>query len=331
MKKICRMLLLVSLGITLIAGCSKHLSDSRSGKSHLTLAAAGIGGTYYSMGGAISSLINQTMNDINIDVQTSGGSAQNIRLIQSGEADMAWANGSEIYWARNAQKFFEGQKLDKFRIAAFGWHNTYHFAALENSKISNANDFEGKKVGIGPQGSGAAIFGEVYLKHIGMWEKISPRFLPPNDQLTALKDRNLDVFGYFSGLPMAALNEMGAAHDIKILDIAWNDEATGFTEKFPFYNVGVIPAHTYKGQRKAIKAYENYTYLIVKEDMPQEMLYRLLRTIYSEDGQKYLNGVHQASKHLTVKNALKGIHELGADMHPGAVEFFKEQGLSIDE
>jgi len=103
--------------------------------TRLTFSTAGTGGTYYPMGVGVASFFTKAIPNVEVTCQTSGGSAENIRLIQNGEVNMCWANGSEIFWAWNGEEFFKDKKYDKIRIVSFAWTNTYHFLSLEGSQI----------------------------------------------------------------------------------------------------------------------------------------------------------------------------------------------------
>jgi len=122
-KPVILIIALLSLSL-IIAGCGDKSKDKAPGagdppkaaaKAKYSLATAGTGGTYYPMGGGVASVVKEAAG-IEIAVETSGGSAENLRLIQSGETDMAWANASEIYWAWNGQEFFKGQNIKDFRV-----------------------------------------------------------------------------------------------------------------------------------------------------------------------------------------------------------------------
>ena len=303
--------------------------NSSADTTRLTFSTAGTGGTYYPMGVGVSSFFTKAIPNVEVTCQTSGGSAENIRLIQNGEVDMCWANGSEIFWAWNGEEFFKGKKYDKIRMVSFAWTNTYHFLSLEDSQISEINDFNGKKIGIGPHGSGAAIFGETFLKHIGVWDKIKPMFLPPSDQIAALKNKNIDVFGYFSGMPMAAIIDISASHNIQIIDLQKDGEKNDFTKTFPFYIKTTILKGTYKDQKKDIGSYSNLTYWIASEDVSEEVIYKLVKSLFSDEGIEYMKTVHKRSEELSLKNILTGVKKSGVPLHPGVIRFLKENNINI--
>jgi len=329
-------LLVALLSLSLVAaGCGDKGQDKSKGddpksgaKAKYSLATAGTGGTYYPMGGGVSSVVKEATG-IEIAVETSGGSAENLRLIQSGETDMAWANASEIFWAWNGQEFFKGQNIKDFRVVAFSWNAIYHWAVHKDSGINSFADLKGKKVGIGPQGSGAAVFAETYLKAVGVWDKVQPAYLPPDDSATSFKDKKIGLFGYFSRVPMSALMDITSQTEIKLLDPTIEGEKVGFSQKYPFYTKTVIPKGSYKGQDQDVSKYGNPVYLVVSKKIPDQVVYDMLKAIYSENGQKRLLQTNKAAEDMTLKTAMNGVSEMGVPLHPGAVKFFQEKGVSI--
>jgi hypothetical protein len=59
-------------------------------------------------------------------------------------------------------------------------------------------------------------------------------------------------------------------------------------------------------------------------DLPDEMVYNLVKSIYSTEGLEYLATVHPAARGITLENAAKWTP---IPLHPGAEKFFKEVGL----
>lgn len=286
-----------------------------------TFAAASPGGTYYAMSGGFSTIFGEIMEGYSLNVQTTAGSAENIRLVNSGETDMGLANGSELYWAWNDEGVFKGQNIEEIRIVGFGWTNIYHCVVLENSGIETFEDFKGKNVGVGPQGSAAAIFNEILLSEAGVWDEASPVYLPPGDQVSAMKDGNLDVFGYFSGLPLSLVMDLSSVKNVKFLDIGELGDDFGFSKKYPFYGKSIIPAGTYQGQDEDVVSYSNLTYIIANKDVPEETVYEFLEALYSEEGLDHMHSVHTRASELSVDSIDKMVDILGIPLHDGTIKF----------
>ncbi len=303
-------------------------TESHAKKIYLRFSTAGTGGTYYPMGGAISSLITKKCDNINVSAETSGGSAENVRLIEQNITDMAWANASEIYWGWNGIKYFKDKKYRNMRIVARCWSNSYHWLALKSSGIEGPEQFEGKKLTIGPQGSGAALHGESLLRNLGLWDKVKVVWLPPSAAASALKDKQTKVFGYFSGIPMAAILDIQALNKITLIDVTKSAIANGFTKEFPFYKKATIPKGTYKGQDKEVGIFEQSTYWVVRKDLPDDLVYRMVKKVFSKEGRAYMANAHKRGSEFKIENGLDGVDAL-IPVHPGVEKFWKEQGLSV--
>lgn len=321
MKKIFLICLIMIL-LTVFTSCNQNVDEIA-----YSLATAAPGGTYYAMGGGLANLITEKVDNVTMTTQTTAGSAENIRLVQSGEADFAFANGSELFWAWNGEEYFENSKCDKIRIITFGWTNAFHFAVLEESGISSPYDFVKKKVGVGPRGSAAEIFAKIYLEHINIYDKMTPVYLPPADQTASLKDGNLDVFGLFSGIPMSALIDISSVRNIEILDLVQIGEETGFSNKYPFYVNFKIPSNTYKGQNDDIYTYANLTYLIVNEDVPEDVVYNIMKSVFSEEGIEYMKSVHKRASELNINSIQKLVNDIDVPLHAGAIKFLEENNI----
>jgi len=277
------------------------------------------------MGGAISSLITKKVDNISVSAETSGGSAENVRLIEQGVSDMAWANASEMYWGWNGIKYFKDKKYQNMRVVARCWSNSYHWLALKSSKINGPDQFAGKKITIGPQGSGAALHGETVLRTLGLWDKVKIVWMPPSAAASALKDKQTKIFGYFSGIPMAAVLDIQALNKI---DVTAPAIAKGFSKEYPFYKKSVIPAGTYKDQDTDIGIFDQSTYWIVNKDLSDDMVYRMVKKVFSEEGMAYMANAHKRGSEFTVEHALDGVGAL-IPLHPGAAKFWKEKGLTL--
>ncbi len=294
---------------------------------YLRLSTGTPGGTYFPMGGGLASLISKQTEGVKVVAEGTSGSAENVRLMEGDLTDLAWINSSEMYWGWNGLEYFKDKKYQKMRAVTRAWTNHYHWFSIKKRGIKDIMDVKGKRVCVGTQGSGAALHGESLLRTLGLWDKIDIKWLPMRPAANALMDGQLDVFGCFSGMPMAVLLEIQALHDVTLIDVVDEAKAAGFSKKYPFYKAGVIPAGTYKGQDKEVGIYQQSTFLLAHEKLSEDMIYNILSTLYSDQGLSYMKKVHARGAELKVKTALDGIEII--PMHPGAIRFFKEKGLEI--
>lgn len=320
--KINNMVLILIVSLVAVGFMVSYIYTNTGETTDYSLAAASPGGTYFAMSGGLSSIFNESIEGGNLSVQTTAGSAENIRLLQSKEVDFALANGSEIYWGYNGEGFFQGQVCDDIRIVSFGWTNVYHGISLD--KISKLNDLEGMRIGVGPRGSAAEIFHQMYYQEAGLWDKIEPIYLPPADQVSSMKDGNLDTFGYFSGLPLSVVVDLASVREVNFIDVGDYGMDFEFNEKYPFYVETVIPPGTYKGQEEEVRTYANLTYIIAHKDTPETVVYNFLKGLYSEEGLSYMKGVHSSAKELKIDDIDKMVDSLGVPIHQGTIKFMEE-------
>jgi len=85
-----------------------------------------------------------------------------------------------------------------------------------------------------------------------------------------------------------------------------------------------IPANTYPGQTKDVNTIAQPNFLAVRDDIPEEDVYQLTKTIY--ENLPFLNSIHKATKAMSLQKAIAG---LPVPLHPGAARFYREQGISI--
>ena len=64
----------------------------------------------------------------------------------------------------------------------------------------------------------------------------------------------------------------------------------------------------------------------MRADVPEEVVYQITRTIWENLGA--LQDIHAATRDMKLELAVRG---LGAPLHPGAVRYYREQGLEIPD
>ncbi|MGO2414621.1 MAG: TAXI family TRAP transporter solute-binding subunit, partial [Cobetia crustatorum] len=77
---------------------------------------------------------------------------------------------------------------------------------------------------------------------------------------------------------------------------------------------------------KAINTIAQPNILVVRDDVSEEDVYQITKTMY--ENLPFLNNIHPATKAMAIDKAIAG---LPLPLHPGAVRYFKEQGIEIPE
>ncbi len=280
------------------------------------------GGVYQYFASAMSTLAKNA--GYNVLASASGGAIENVRLVHSGKADFGICNSGDIFTGREGKFINDTTRYDNVYAIAFLYGAAAQLVVREDSGIKSAKQLEGKKVGLGNPGSGAAASAELFFKEIGMWDKIQKEFLGYREAADAFKNKQLDAFWVFAGYPNAAIIEAALQNKISLVDVFKDAEQSGMLKKYPYLSKEIIPANTYSGQTKDVISYQDSVIWITNKEVPEDVVYNLLKTVFSKEGLEYMVSVHKAAVEMSVNSGIKGIV---TPLHPGAEKFWKEMGV----
>lgn len=287
---------------------------------NMVLATGGTAGTYYPFGGAMTKIWNSKISGMNVTAQATGASAENVRLVNKKEAELAIVQSDTVDFAFNAKETFK-EKLTKLSAIAVLYPEIIQIVTREESPIKSFADLKGKKVGVGAPGSGTEANFRQLLDIYGMKkEDVKAQYLSFAESAEQFKDKHIDAFIVVAGIPNAAIMDIGAMHKIKILSIP--DDMTGkLTQKYPFLAPIKIPANTYKNITAEVKTVAVMAVLIINPEIKDDIAYSLTKALF--ENQAELATAHAKGKELNLKTAVKGV---SIPFHPGAVKYYKEKG-----
>lgn len=286
------------------------------------------GGTFQYFASGISQWSNDKkilgMNKVN--VSASAGSTQNVRLVSAGKADFGIAYAGDTYLASVGK--LSPQDSNKYtgtRAVGYLYGAPAQLIVRAEDGINSAKDLMGKRVAVGKGGSGAAANAERFFKGLGVWDKFEPQFLGYNNAASAFSNKQIDAFWVFAGYPTAAVIQAAQQNDIKLINVYTDAVNNGVFEEFPFYSALDIPANTYKGQTETVKSFQDSALWIANENVPEDVVYNMLKSVYSDEGLAYLVTIKKTAKQMSVEGGTKGTSKL--QLHPGAEKFWKEMGV----
>jgi len=288
---------------------------------NLVLATGGTAGTYYPFGGAMAKIWNSKIKDMNVTAQTSGASAENVRLVNKKEVELALVQSDTLDFAFNATEAFK-EPLKAMNAIAVLYPEVIQVVVAAAGPIKSIADLKGKKVGVGAPGSGTEANFRQLLDAYGMKkEDVNAQFLSFSESAEAYKDKHIDAFIVTAGIPNAGIMDVATQNEIRILDIP-ADVAAKLTKKYPFLAAVKVPANTYKGQTAEVSTVAVNAVLIAGSSLKEEMAYNLTKALF--ENQTELAAAHAKGKELNMKTAVTGV---SIPFHPGAVKYYKEKGL----
>lgn len=316
----------------LLAG-SLHATE---GKNYL-LATASTGGTYYPVGVAISTLTKvklQPKLKIGMSAINSAGSGENIKLLRDNEAQFALLQGLFGYYAWNGKgPIAQDGPQKELRSISMLWQNVEHFAILsgkaKTGTVEDMAELKGERLSLGKKNSGTIGSNTVLLTNLGIdidkdYDLIYVGYGPSAD---ALQNGQIAGFGIPAGVPASAVTRALAAMGDKVTLLSFTEEQAKKADGgLGLWTPYLIPADAYPGLKKEVMTIAQPNFLAVRADVDEEAVYQITKTIY--ENLPFLNAIHKATKAMSTDKALAG---LPMPLHPGAMRYYKEIGLTIPE
>ncbi|HEV2106736.1 MAG TPA: TAXI family TRAP transporter solute-binding subunit [Thermomicrobiales bacterium] len=294
-------------------------------QTRLSIATGGTGGVYYPYGGGLANVLSDNLEDVQVTAEVTAASVDNMLLIDSGDADMAFVLGDTAYDAVQGNEPFE-EPIDAAALATL-YNNYTHLVTTEGSGINSVADLEGKRVSVGSPGSGTEVIANRMLEAAGLdpEEDIDRDQLGAAESAAAIKDRKIDAYFWSGGLPTGSITDLGATPNIDLKLVPNADLVSTLQETYgEFYSTAEIPAGTYPGQDEPAEVVVVPNVLVVPADFDEQLAYDVLRVMFEH--QDELVTVHPEAKNLTLENASRNSP---IPYHPGAIRYYEEQGVEV--
>lgn len=276
MKRYARVL--VALGLYALAGTA-----GAADRQGLVIAGGEVSGYYFPVAGAICRVINKDRpRGLTCTVMPSSGSAANLALLRSGEADLA------LVQSRAAQQALAGE--DSFKEAGpmpdlralMALHGEVAVVlARPGSGIEQLGDLKGKRVNLGRPGSFQRAMAETVIDASGLSQgDLSVLVeLDLTEQASELCQGNIDAAVFTGVHPMtevqAAMEECGAT----LVPIR-SKSMDSFLRKMPAVSRFVIRGGTYDGQKDDVAAIGLKT-LLVSKNLGADVVADIVKTVWA--------------------------------------------------
>jgi uncharacterized protein len=287
----------------------------------LILATGGTAGTYYPFGGAMARIGNTKIPGMNVTAQTTGASAENIRLVNKKEAELALVQSDTLDAAYTAKAPFT-EAIKSMSTIAVIYPEIIQVVVRADSPIKSIADLKGKKVGVGAPGSGTEANFRQLMDIYGLAkEDVNSQYLSFSESAEAFKDRHIDAFIVTAGIPNAAIMDISTQHAVRIINIP-ADMAAKLVGKYPFLAAAKVPANTYKNLAQDTATVAVNAVLIVGNYVSEDVVYNMTKALF--DNQAELASAHAKGKELNLQYAVQGV---SIPFHPGALKYYKEKGV----
>lgn len=318
----------------MLAAATLGVSLNAQAEGKYIMGTATTGGTYYPVGVAISTLIKvklEPTENISVSAISSAGSGENLKLMDEDQIQFGILQGLYGAWAWDGSGPVP-KAYKNLRSVSMLWQNVEHFVVrselADSGTIADMANLYGETFSIGARNSGTEGSGRFILGKLGVdLEAMDMAYLGYGPSADALQNGNIDGMNIPAGVPASAVTRAYAnmGNDITTLDFT-EEQLAQVNSEFELWSHYEIPAGTYPNQDKVINTIAQPNILAVRDDVSEEDVYQITRTIY--ENLPFLNNIHAATKAMALEKAIVG---LPMPLHPGAARFYKEQGIEIPD
>lgn len=334
MKKVAALLLTLILVLT-VTGCGSSTPAENNGNPqdgeaaqtyNYTWSACNSSSGYYALNVAVSDVINQNVDNVNVTVMESGGGADNLKNIATGQAQFGQTSVPDVYLAQNSLGQFEDEEPNEnVRIMLSLLPNMYYYVVSENSGIDSIEDLEGANFSPGNLSSSTERLAYTVLSALD----ITPEwyYASTSEAVTAMKDRRIDGFCKSgSSITMdSSVADVATSLDVKVLSFT-EEQANKIMEMYPYYTFDKVDGAVYDQEEDIYTLASYYTYGVSK-DVPEDVVYEIVKAIV--ENLDYLSqsyaGINKFDPVEITANYTSGY------MHPGLIKYLTEQGYTVSE
>jgi len=302
---------------------SFHPYVAHGAKKYVSIASGWVVGVYFPLAGAISRIAHEKLPDIKITVESSGASVANAKLIASGDADLAILQNDIAFYAYHGVKPIFDKPIPNIRGVTSLYPEHCQIHARKDANVKSVKDLKGKRVAVGPLGSGteqnAIQILEAYglkFEDLGRVERLSAA-----ESADFLKDGRIDAAFYTTGVGASAIVEPAMMIETVIVPVD-GSEADMLVKKYLFYSKDKVPGGIYKGIDKDVPTVAVLAILVAKAELEEDIVYRIIKAMF--ENIKTIEGAHAKGKEVKLEKALEG---MPIRLHPGAAKFYKEKGI----
>lgn len=312
--------LVLMLGLALVI-----VPADASKRRFISIAAGWVTGAYFPMAGAISRIAYQNLQDagIRVTAESSGASVANARLIGAGDTDFAILQNDIASYAFNGTAPLFDAAIPNLLGVCTLYPEHVQIIARRDAKINSPADLKGKRVAIGPVGSGTTANVHQILEAWGL----TVNDLARAEQLTAsqsadyIKDGRLDAAFFTVAVGAAVIMDTALVVDVNVVPVD-GPNAEKLIERYPFYAKQSVKAGTYRGNDADVPTVSVMAMLSARADLEADIVYMILKAMYANVSQ--LHEAHAMFKEISAETGLVG---MSIPLHPGAKRYFTEAGI----
>lgn len=292
--------------------------------AYLSVGTGATTGLYFSVGKTICAI---AAKDANLSasrcyVVSTQGSASNIRDVIKGQLVLGLAQSDTHENAVLGKGTFDKPETELRSIASL-YAEPLVIMVRKNSAIQSVRDLNGKRINIGPKGSGQNGLGNLLFDYLQVSSatRQGATTLSSDKHGAALCSNDIDGFIFAIGHPSANIRAPAEDCAARLVPIE-----TSLRQKIisqhSYFIEATIPGNTYPNNPVDVPTFGPVATIVTSTAHTEETIYTVTKALFKQ--LDALKATHPALKDLQPQQMIQA--GLKAPLHPGAIRFYREQG-----
>lgn len=296
--------LLLVAALTGLTGCR----DAPATPVPIRIATGSPTAVYHAFGQSLAAILNRELPGVRASVVVTAASAENVRLVGNGEAELGFTQADVLPAAPAAHP----SVLAVARV----YDDLLHLVTTAGGPVRTLADLRGRRVSVGAAGSGTEITASRLLEVARLGDDAVHRErLGLDDSVAALRAGRIDAFFFSGGLPVRGVEELSGATAIRIVDLGdWTEPLRRGNPEV--YVSRDIPRSVYGVD--PVTTVANPNFLVVRADLPESLVREVTRLLMER--REELAAAHPAAGRMSPRAA---IATAPLPLHPGAAGWYR--------
>ena len=280
----------------------------------LSIGTASLGGTYFVYGEGLARILTRELKTT-VWARPTEGPSENIKLLESGEIDLAFVTLGVAQQAWNGAGDWTGGKRLRQMRAIFPMYDTpFQFLAPRDSGLAAALDLAGKRVGVGPAGGTTGIYMPQFFKalqidaalEVGSWAELARK----------LTDGSLDALAVAAGVPFPAFAELERKLKVRYLPLT-SSQIVALRLAMPELSPSLVAAGTYPSLLRHYPTVGFFNFAVAHWALPNDLVYAIVDAVFSNHEEMLT--LHGAAAETVPANFTRNTF---LPFHAGAAEWY---------
>ncbi len=289
-------------------------------RGEIVIATGTSSGQYYSLGKALERLLTDSGTPA-LAVATRG-SLENLGLVQDGEVQFAFSQNDIAYLAyQGSGTLGQGLPLEDLRGLCSLYPEAVQIVTYQGSGITRVADLRGKRVNLGPLGSGIRANALQVLEAAGLdlHQFALLGDLEPSRAAAQLQDRSVDAFFITSAYPFPLLLQLFGSDKMSLVSMD-SDLMAELRERHPFFVSLKIPRGTYPHLEHDVATVGVTAMLVTHSQTPDATVDLLMQQLFGDV--PALSSGSLPAYYISAHEAAEGV---SIPLHPEAMRFLAQQ------